>query len=98
MGAYLESKLREFKSPLIKDIRARGLFVGVEFHTGHHVDGNDLTKILKDYGLLTKATHDMTVRLTPALIITKPEIDAALEIVEKAIEDLAKLGQERMQS
>lgn len=96
VGAYMEQGLRDLKSPLIKEVRARGLFAGVEFHTGHHVDGNDLTKILMRNGLLTKATHDMTVRLTPALVVTKPEIDDAIEIVEKSIEELKSLSEQRL--
>ena len=69
VGAYMEGKLRGLKSPLIKEIRARGLFQGLELNTGHGVDGNDFTKIMFRHGLLTKATHDMTVRFTPALVI-----------------------------
>lgn len=47
-------------------------------------------------GLLTKATHDMTVRFTPALVVTKPEIDDAIEIVEKSIEELTSLSEQRL--
>jgi len=47
-------------------------------------------------GLLTKATHDMTVRLTPALVATKPEIDTAIEIFEKSVEELQSLSEQRL--
>lgn len=88
VGAHLESRLRALRSPLIKEIRARGLFQGMEFHTGHGIDGNDFAKILFHHGLLTKATHEMTVRFTPALVVTKEEIDKAMEIIEVALHDL----------
>ena len=88
VGAHMEGKLRGLKSPLIKEVRARGLFQGLELNTGFGVTGNDLTKILFKNGLLTKATHEMTVRFTPALIVTKQEVDAGMEILEASINEL----------
>lgn len=41
-------------------------------------------------GLITKATHDTTVRLTPALVINKSEVEQALEIIAKSTRDLEK--------
>lgn len=81
---------------MVKEVRARGLFIGVEFKTGYHVDGNTLTKIMMKNGLLTKATHDMTVRFTPALVITKPEIDSAMEVIEKSIQEMEVVSQSLM--
>ena len=62
-------------SPLIKEVRARGLFCGLEFKHDLPVDGNDFAKILCKNGLLTKATHDSTVRFTPALVVKEDEIN-----------------------
>lgn len=85
VGNYFSDKLRQIKSPIIKEVRSRGLFIGLEFKTGHGIDGNIYARILKDNGILTKATHDMTIRFTPALVITKPEIDTAMEIIEDGV-------------
>jgi ornithine--oxo-acid transaminase len=75
MGEYLMAGLKSFKSPLIHDIRGRGLFQGLEVKNGLKVDGNDLSYIMFYNGMLTKATHERTVRLSPALVINKEEID-----------------------
>ena len=85
VGNYFSDKLRKIESPIIKEVRSRGLFIGLEFKTGHEIDGNMYAKILMQNGILTKATHDMTIRFTPALVITKPEIDSAMEIIESSI-------------
>jgi ornithine--oxo-acid transaminase len=67
---------------LIKEVRGRGLFIGVEIKSGEgiHVDGNHYAKMFFKNGLLTKATHDHTVRLTPPLIINESEVMQIVEI------------------
>lgn len=54
------SELQKIKSPLIKEVRGRGLFVGIEVKAGEgiKVNGVHFAKILAKHGLLTKATHD----------------------------------------
>lgn len=74
LGPVLLSEVSNIKSPLIKEVRGRGLFVGLELRNDLKVDGNDLSKILMKKGLVTKATHDSTIRLAPPLVITKEEI------------------------
>lgn len=95
VGDYLISKTRALKSNLIKEVRGKGLFQGIEIKHDLNVDGNDLTKILYQNGLLTKATHRFCVRLTPALVITKKEIDDGMEIIEKSIQELEKINEEK---
>jgi ornithine--oxo-acid transaminase len=85
MGDYLMSKISKFSSPLINEVRGRGLFQGIEIKDGLKVDGNDFAKVMFSNGLLTKATHDLTVRLSPALVIRQDEIDTAVEILEKSL-------------
>ena len=87
--------MKQFKSPLIKDVRGRGLFVGLEFNKGHMINANDIANNLINYGLITKATHVMTLRMSPALTITKKQIDDGLELIKKAVVDLEKLSLER---
>ena len=76
LGPIFKSELEKIKSPLIKEVRGRGLFVGLEIKTeeGISVTGVHLAKILAKHGLLTKATHDSTVRLTPALVVKESEL------------------------
>lgn len=65
-------------------MRGRGLFVGVELDSKSNVTGSEFAKILVKNGLLTKSTHDMTIRLAPALVINEEEIYEAVEIIKKS--------------
>jgi len=60
MGDLFMSELRKINSPLIKEVRGRGLFVGIEIKTADDikVDGNHFAKMFFKHGVLTKATHD----------------------------------------
>ena len=96
MGEIFKRELMTIKCPLIKEVRGRGLFVGIEIKSNPqtHVNGNHLAKILKLHGLLTKATHDATIRLAPPLIINESQIYEAVEIVRKGCLDLEKMNDE----
>lgn len=88
----MKSELLKINSPLIKEVRGRGLFVGVELHNDLPVNGSDFAKILCKKGLLTKSTHDYTIRLAPPLVITSDEIKQAVEIVAEGTHELEKLN------
>ena len=68
------SKLKEIKNSSIKEIRGRGLFIGVELHEG----ARKYCEALKDEGLLCKETHENVIRFAPPLVITREEADWAL--------------------
>ena len=93
MGDLMKSGLRNLDQSMVSDVRGRGLFVGVEIKENLHVDGNDFAKILAKHGLLTKATHDSTIRLAPPLVITEEEVRQSVEIVGAGLEDLKKLNE-----
>lgn len=59
------------------------------------VDGNDLAYILMKLGLLTKATHEYSLRLAPPLVIKKDEIKQAAKIIKEGVLALEKLDKER---
>lgn len=82
IGVYFKEKLLEMKSPYIKEIRARGLMIGVEV-TQDAQTGKDYCRKLMQEGILTKETHDRTIRFTPPLVITREEIDWAMERINK---------------
>ena len=82
MGAYFLDELKKIKSPKIKELRGKGLFIGVEFFPD--VGGaRQYCEKLKDKGLLCKETHDNIIRFAPPLLIKKEEIDWALEKIEQ---------------
>ena len=92
MGHILRERFDALKSPLIKEVRNRGLFAGIEFVSDAKVDGNDYAKILMTNGLLTKATHTYCVRFAPALIINEKEIHESADIIEKSLAQLDQLN------
>jgi ornithine--oxo-acid transaminase len=87
MGDYLIGELRKMKSPLIKDVRGRGLFIGVEIDS---VLGSarEVCETLMERGLLSKETHETVVRLAPPLIITREEIDWAVSQINEVLNDM----------
>lgn len=79
LGKYLLDKLMTITNPVIREVRGRGLFIGVEL-TGK---ARPYCEKLKDLGLLCKETHENTIRLAPPLVITKDELDWAFERIQK---------------
>lgn len=87
MGEYMLQELKKIKSPLIKDLRGKGLFIGMEINTDL-IDGHDVCLKLLENGLLSKETHETVIRFAPPLIITKEQIDEALAIIKKTMDEL----------
>ncbi|MGH9523792.1 MAG: ornithine--oxo-acid transaminase [Terriglobales bacterium] len=83
LGAYLLDRLRSFRSPRVKEVRGRGLWIGVELK----VSARPYCEMLKEEGILCKETHDKVIRIAPPLVITRDEIDWALPRFKKVIED-----------
>ena len=90
MGDYLIGQLREIDSPLIKEVRGRGLFVGVEIDSAIG-SARAVCEALLERGLLSKETHETVVRLAPPLIIGKAEIDWAIAQIRDVLAEMEKL-------
>lgn len=88
LGEYLRNKLAAIQSPLIKEVRGMGLLVGLEIDSSYAM-ARAVCETLMKRGLLCKETHDTVVRFAPPLIISKSEIDWAVEQVELALKELA---------
>jgi ornithine--oxo-acid transaminase len=84
MGEYFMAGLRSIGSPLIKDIRGRGLMIGLELHSEAGGARPYCEKLMAS-GVLCKDTHDHTIRLAPPLVIRREEIDWALERIQQAL-------------
>lgn len=85
-GAYFKEGLERIKTEKIKTVRGRGLMLGVAFHP--EVGGaRQFCEKLKEKGLLCKETHDHIIRFAPPLVITREQVDWALERIEAAITD-----------
>ena len=83
-GDYLYQRLLEISSPLIKEIRGKGLFIGVELDS-RYAKGRDIVLQLLEHGLLSYETHDTVIRLAPPLVISKEQLDEALTILKKVL-------------
>lgn len=83
-GNYLVEKLKEIKSKHIKEIRGRGLFVGIELNDEAGGARRFCEALMKE-GILCKETHHTVIRIAPPLVITKEEIDWALERFRKVL-------------
>ncbi|MDQ0174056.1 ornithine--oxo-acid transaminase [Paenibacillus tundrae] len=82
-GHYFMKELQSIRSSVIKEIRGRGLFIGVELH----VPARSFCERLMAEGLLCKETHETTIRFAPPLTITKDEMDWALEKIRKVLSE-----------
>ena len=90
MGKYLLDELRKIDSPLIRDIRGLGLFVGIEIDPDL-ATARVVCEALLERGLLSKETHETVVRLAPPLIIEKSDIDWAVTRIRGALDDADRL-------
>jgi ornithine--oxo-acid transaminase len=81
LGEYFKNELNKIKSPMIKDIRGRGLFIGLELNQA----ARPICELLAKEGILCKDTKANTIRFAPPLVITKQELDYALEKIRKVI-------------
>ncbi|WKA56058.1 ornithine--oxo-acid transaminase [Planococcus shixiaomingii] len=79
LGEYFMEKLREIDHSSIKEVRGRGLFIGMELTEA----ARPYCEQLKELGLLCKETHDTVIRFAPPLIIKKEELDWAIERIQK---------------
>jgi ornithine--oxo-acid transaminase len=84
LGAYFMEGLRAIKSPKIKEVRGKGLLIGVVLNESAG-KARIYTTALKDRGLLCKETHSWIIRFAPPLVITREEIDSALKIIAEVL-------------
>jgi ornithine--oxo-acid transaminase len=78
MGAYFLDGLQEINNPLIKEVRGKGLMIGMEFFP-EAGGARQYCRRLMEKGLLCKETHEHVIRFAPPLIISQDTVDWALE-------------------
>jgi ornithine--oxo-acid transaminase len=84
MGEYFLSRLLELKSSYIREVRGKGLMLAVEL-VPEAGNARNFTEKLMTLGLLCKETHEHTIRLAPPLVVTREEIDWAMERIETVL-------------
>jgi ornithine--oxo-acid transaminase len=81
LGQHLLTRLRSIPSPMVREIRGRGLLVGIELDR----PARATCEALKERGLLCKETHDTVIRLAPPLVISREDLDWAIDQIEAVI-------------
>lgn len=90
LGEYLIGQLRRISSPLVRDVRGRGLFVGIELDPDLG-SARDMCEALMKRGLLSKETHETVVRLAPPLVVTREQIDWALDQIREVVAEMDRV-------
>jgi len=80
-GAYFLARLQALRIPAIKEVRGRGMWIGIELNGL----ARPYCEALMEEGILCKETHDRVIRIAPPLIITREEIDWAMERIAKVL-------------
>jgi ornithine--oxo-acid transaminase len=91
VGAHLLRRLASIDNPIIREVRGRGLFAGVELHR-NMADAGVLVRRLLQVGVLTRDTHRNTIRLAPPLIINESQVDWAVDRLTEVLEEAAALS------
>jgi ornithine--oxo-acid transaminase len=84
MGAYFLDELKAIHNPQIKEVRGKGLLIGMEFYP-EAGGARQYCEKLKEEGMLCKETHEHIVRFAPPLIITRDQVDWAIEKISKVV-------------
>jgi ornithine--oxo-acid transaminase len=84
LGDYFLTKLKTLRSPHIREVRGKGLWIGIELD----VPARPYCEALKELGILCKETHEHVIRIAPPLVITREDIFWAFERIKRVIEGL----------
>jgi len=82
LGTYFLTLLQTLRSPNLKEVRGKGLWIAIELHT----PARPYCEALMNEKILCKETHDRVIRIAPPLVINRQEIDWAFEKITKVIE------------
>ena len=89
LGRDFLAALEKLKSPLIRRVRGRGLFVGIEVDP-QYLGARTVCERLLEVGILTKETHHTVIRLAPPLVIGAPELDEAVTRIQGVFDTLGR--------
>jgi ornithine--oxo-acid transaminase len=82
LGEYFQAELKKIEHPSIKEVRGRGLFIGLELYEA----ARPYCEKLMAKGLLCKETHDTVIRFAPPLTISEQDLDFAIEQIRSLFE------------
>jgi ornithine--oxo-acid transaminase len=88
LGAHMHERLRAIRNPVLKEVRGRGLWAGAEIDPDY-ASARDICHRLLAKGVLSKDTHGTVVRLAPPLVIARSDLNAALDLFEETLNEIA---------
>ena len=86
-GAWMLERLRAIDSPLIREVRGRGLFIGLEIEPAQ-ASAREVCERLMKRGLLSKETHETVVRLAPPLAVDRASLEWAVEQIAEVLREM----------
>jgi ornithine--oxo-acid transaminase len=84
LGEYFMEQLSEIPSPHVKEVRGKGLLIGVELKPEAR-GARRFCEAMQAKGILAKETHDNVIRFAPPLVIDKDTIDWALPAIREVL-------------
>jgi len=87
IGKIFRDEMKAFKSPLIEEVRGKGLLNAIQIKTLEGKKAWDLCLLMKENGVLAKPTHEHTIRFTPPLIITEKQMREAIGLIQKSMNE-----------
>ncbi len=92
MGRIFREELKDMDSPVVEEVRGKGLLNAIQIKPSKGRTAWDLCLVMKENGLLAKPTHEHTIRFTPPLVINEEQMREAVDIVKKSIAVFGKGG------
>lgn len=87
LGDYFLQQLRKIKSPIIEEVRGKGLLIGMAIQSKHY-SAHELCLRLMKKGVLSKETHHTVIRFAPPLVITKEQIDKVITAIKDVLAEV----------
>jgi ornithine--oxo-acid transaminase len=84
IGAYFRKEMKAINSPLIQEVRGKGLLNAIQIKPTNGKTAWDVCLAMKEHGLIAKPTHEHTIRFTPPLTITEEQMAEAISLIKKA--------------
>lgn len=87
LGEYFKGRLKAINHSLIKEVRGKGLFIGIEFFSELGGARKIVNKLIEE-GIICKEAHCNVLRLSPPLVITKEQLDFFLKKFQKVLREI----------
>lgn len=90
IGKIFRDEMKAFHSPIIEQVRGKGLLNAIQIKPYEGKKAWDLCLAMKENGLIAKPTHEHTIRFTPPLVINEEQMREAIAIIQKTMADFIK--------